>query len=157
MFDVLRATEPLTPRPAFRRPEFVSREAPVNFDKEPDLARRARIAGIPIEPLGAVSSFLKAVERTMSILEGSSLYLFFPLVLGLILSSERPKIASESELSELSDSRGSESSSRGLLLALRVVIDRNKEDGATQPEAAALYIYSTKSVSNVSEVGNIKL
>ena len=130
VFDVLRETEPLTPWPAFRSPELVSLDAPVNFDEEPDLARRAYIAGIPIEPLWAVSSLLKAVERMMSILEGSGLYLFFPFVLGLLLlSSERPRIASESELSELSESNGSESSARGLLLALCVDIGRIKSEG----------------------------
>jgi hypothetical protein len=50
-FDVF---QPLAARPAFRRPEFVSLDAVVNFDKEPDFARSARTAGIPIEPLGAV-------------------------------------------------------------------------------------------------------
>ena len=119
VFDDLREAEPLTA--LLRRPEFVSLDAAVSFDKleEPDFASNARTAGIPMEPLGAVRSFLRTVDRMMSEFEDSSFDLFFPFVCGLS-SSENPMIASESELS---NSRGSESSSRGLLMALWVVIE----------------------------------
>lgn len=116
-YDVLRAPEPLA---AFLSPEFVSLVAAVNFDKEPDLASKARTAGIPIEPLGAVCSFLRAACRTMSVFEGSTFDLFFTLECGLS-SAEIPWNASSE--SEPWYSRGSleESSSRGLLLALVVI------------------------------------
>lgn len=94
----LRAPEPLTARPAFRRPEFVSLEAAVNVETEPDFASSARTAGIPKEPLGAVCSFLRVVDLTISMFEGSSLDLFLPLVCGSS-SAEDPRISSESELS----------------------------------------------------------
>lgn len=106
-FDVLRAPEPLA---AFRRPEFVSLDADANFDREPDFASSARTAGIPIELLGAVFSFFRTVDRTMSVFEGSSLDFFFPLLVVCGLS-EISRDASESELSN-----SSESSLRGLLL-----------------------------------------
>jgi hypothetical protein len=48
-FDILRAPE------ALRRPEFVSLDAAANL--EPDFARSARTAGIPMEPRDAVRSF----------------------------------------------------------------------------------------------------
>jgi hypothetical protein len=43
--------------PAFRRrPELVSLEAAPNLDKDPDFASRARTAGNPMDPRGAVLS-----------------------------------------------------------------------------------------------------
>ena len=50
--DILRAPEPVT---GLRRPEFVSLDAAANLD--PDFARSARMAGIPMEPRDAVRSF----------------------------------------------------------------------------------------------------
>jgi len=94
-FDVLRAPEPLI---AFRSPEFVSLDAAPNFDKEPDLASSARTAGIPMDPLCAVFAFLRAVYRTTSLSESSSLDLLLSLVCGMS-SAEIPRKASESELS----------------------------------------------------------
>jgi hypothetical protein len=119
-FDILRAPEAVT---ALRRPEFVSLDAAANF--EPDFARSARTAGIPMDPRDAVRSFLKAVDLTMSTFEVSSLDLFFPLV-GVVSSGDSSRNGSASELS---DSPWSESSSRGLLLTLWVVIRRLKSGG----------------------------
>ena len=84
----------LPARPALRSPKFVSLAASVYVVEEPDFASKARIAGIPMDPFGALCSFFIAVYRTISLIESTVLDFFLACD-----SSSDPWSASESDVS----------------------------------------------------------